>query len=58
MKVLLDEMYPSALAERLQAAGVDATTVTTPKLTGSPDTQVFAAIAPLSSGAVTVTISW
>lgn len=43
MRLLLDEMYPAALAEGLQAAGIDATTVTTLKVAGRSDAEVFAA---------------
>lgn len=42
MKLLLDEMYGARLAEALRAVGVDATTVTESRLTGSPDAEVFA----------------
>jgi hypothetical protein len=43
VKLLLDEMYPAALAEGLLAAGIDATTVTTLKVAGRSDAEVFAA---------------
>ncbi len=43
MKLLLDEMYPAALAEGLQAAGIDATTVAALGLAGGADPEVFAA---------------
>ncbi len=43
MKLLVDEMYPAALAEGLQAVGIEATTVTARKLAGSSDAEVFAA---------------
>lgn len=43
MKVLLDEMYPSALAERLQASGLDVRTVVGLGLAGQDDLTVFAA---------------
>jgi predicted nuclease of predicted toxin-antitoxin system len=43
VKLLVDEMYPAALAEGLQAAGIEASTVTALKLAGSPDAEVFAA---------------
>jgi predicted nuclease of predicted toxin-antitoxin system len=42
VKLLLDERYPAALAEGLQAVGIDATTVAALKLTGSSDAEVFA----------------
>ena len=43
MKLLVDEMYPGALADGLQAVGIDASTVSALKLAGSPDPEVFAA---------------
>ena len=43
MRVLLDEMYPAALAEGLRAAGVEATTAAELRLAGSPDPELFAA---------------
>ena len=43
MKLLLDEMYPAALADGLSAAGVDATTVAAIGLAGRPDDDVFTA---------------
>lgn len=43
MKLLLDEMYGARLAEALGVAGVEATTVTGRRLTGTPDAEVFAA---------------
>lgn len=43
MTLLLDEMYPAALAEALRAAGVDATTVAEQKLAGFSDIEVFGA---------------
>ena len=43
MTLLLDEMYPAALAEALRAAGIDATTVAEQKLAGVSDIEVFAA---------------
>ena len=43
MKLLLDEMYPATLAEGLEAAGIEATTVAALKLAGSSDVEVFAA---------------
>lgn len=42
MKLLLDEMYPAALAEGLQAVGIDASTITAVNLAGSADTKVLA----------------
>lgn len=43
MKLLLDEMYPPALAEALRAAGIDTTTLADLQLRGSTDPEVFAA---------------
>jgi predicted nuclease of predicted toxin-antitoxin system len=43
VKLLLDEMYPASLAERLCAAGIDTTTVAELGIAGSSDPEVFAA---------------
>jgi len=43
VKVLVDEMYPAAVAEELQAAGIEATTVTDLRLAGASDPEVFRA---------------
>jgi predicted nuclease of predicted toxin-antitoxin system len=43
VKLLIDEMYPAALADGLRAAGVQACTVSALKLAGGSDAQVFAA---------------
>lgn len=43
MRLLLDEMYPPALAEALDKAGIDAVAVADLRLTGAPDPDVFAA---------------
>lgn len=43
MRLLLDEMYPAALAEALDEVGIDAVTVADLRLTGAPDPDVFAA---------------
>ena len=43
MKLLLDEMYPPALADGLGAVGIEATTVAAAGLAGSADDQVFEA---------------
>ena len=43
MKLLLDEMYPPALAEALRARGVEARTVVDVGLAGRPDHDVLAA---------------
>jgi hypothetical protein len=43
VRLLLDEMYPSGLAEALRAAGIDAVTVGELGLAGRSDPDVFAA---------------
>lgn len=43
MKLLLDEMYPAALAESLRAVEVDACTVVELGLAGRSDPDIFAA---------------
>lgn len=46
MKLLLDEMYPPAVAEQLRARGHDVVSVHDPeyrRLEGAPDEEVFAA---------------
>ncbi len=43
MRLLVDEMYPPALADGLRAAGIEATTVAALGMAGSSDAQVFAA---------------
>lgn len=42
MKLLIDEMYPAALAEGLRVTGIDATTVAELSKAGSSDADVFA----------------
>ena len=42
MKLLLDEMYPPALAQALRAAGIETATVGDLQLRGSTDPEVFA----------------
>lgn len=42
MRLLLDEMYPPALAQALQAGGITATTIIERGLAGSSDPDVFA----------------
>jgi hypothetical protein len=42
LKLLLDEMYPAALAEALRAASIDAVTVAELGLTGRSDPELFA----------------
>jgi len=43
VKVLVDEMYPPAVAEALRASGIDATTVADVRLGGAPDAEIFGA---------------
>lgn len=43
MKLLLDEMYPPALAEALRAVGISASTVAELGMTGCSDAELFAA---------------
>jgi hypothetical protein len=43
VKVLVDEMYPATVAEALQAAGIEATTVAELRLAGASDPEVFGA---------------
>ncbi|HLM85709.1 MAG TPA: DUF5615 family PIN-like protein [Solirubrobacteraceae bacterium] len=43
MKLLLDEMYPAALAEALRAVDIDVSTVVKLGLAGCSDPEVFAA---------------
>ena len=42
MRLLLDEMYPPALAAMLTEAGIDAITIIELGMTGTPDPDVFA----------------
>lgn len=42
VKLLLDEMYPAALATGLEAVGIEATTLATLGLAGRADADVFA----------------
>jgi predicted nuclease of predicted toxin-antitoxin system len=42
LKLLLDEMYPPALARALAAVGIQATTITDLGMNGAPDPGVFA----------------
>ncbi len=45
MKILVDEMYPATVAEALNAAGIEATTVAHLRLAGASDPEVFGAAA-------------
>ena len=53
MKLLLDEMYPASLAERLNDAGIETRTVIELGLAGSSDPEVFTAA--LTGGQVLLT---
>jgi Domain of unknown function (DUF5615) len=41
--ILVDEMYPATVAEALQGAGIEATTVAELRLAGASDLEVFGA---------------
>ena len=43
MKILVDEMYPAAVASALEAAGIAATTVAELRLAGASDPELFGA---------------
>jgi hypothetical protein len=43
VKILIDEMYPAAVAEALHAAGIEAATVADLRLGGASDREVFGA---------------
>jgi hypothetical protein len=43
VKILVDEMYPATVAEALNAAGIEATTVADLRLAGASDPEVFGA---------------
>ena len=43
MKILVDEMYPTTVAEALRAAGIEAATVGELRLAGASDPEVFGA---------------
>jgi hypothetical protein len=45
VKILVDEMYPATVAEALNAAGIEATTVADVRLAGASDPEVFGAAA-------------
>lgn len=45
MRILVDEMYPPALAESLRSAAIDAATVSDLRLQGASDEEVFGAAA-------------
>jgi predicted nuclease of predicted toxin-antitoxin system len=53
VKLLLDEMYPVSLAERLREADIEARTVTELRLAGSSDPEVFAAATVLRHALLT-----
>jgi len=41
VKILVDEMYPATVADELNAAGIEATTVADLRLAGASDPEVF-----------------
>ncbi|MGH2896519.1 MAG: DUF5615 family PIN-like protein [Solirubrobacteraceae bacterium] len=53
MKLLVDEMYPPALAEGIRKVGIDAVSVSELKVGGSSDAEVFGAA--VASGRVVLT---
>ena len=53
MKLLLDEMYPPALAQALRSAGIDVVTVAEAGLAGRSDPEVLAAA--INDGSVLLT---
>jgi hypothetical protein len=53
VKLLIDEMYPAALADGLRAVGINATTVAAVGLAGHSDAEVFKAA--ILSGSVLLT---
>lgn len=57
MKLLLNEMYPVALAAALRRAGVDASTATELGLAGRSDPDVFEAAAASRSAVLTENVS-
>lgn len=57
MKLLLDEMYPGALAQGLRSASVDAVTVGDLHLKGSADPEVFAAAIAAATPLVTENVA-
>lgn len=57
MKLLLDEMYPAALAQALRDKGVNAVTVAELGLTGRPDADVFAGAADGGYAVLTENVS-
>jgi hypothetical protein len=57
LKLLLDEMYPPALAAELRAAGIDAVTIIEVGMTGTPDPDVFAHGVGNNRGVVTENVA-
>ena len=57
MKLLVDEMYPPALAEGLQAVRIDAVTVADLGLSGSSDAEVFGAAVASGRAVLTENVS-
>jgi hypothetical protein len=57
VRLLLDEMYPAALAETLRDKGIDAVTVGELGLAGRPDIDVFTAAAERGYAILTENVS-
>lgn len=57
MKLLLDEMYPAALATGLRQVGIDATTVAELGRTGSADGELFSAAVAFGYAVLTENVS-
>jgi hypothetical protein len=53
VKLLIDEMYPAALVDGLQAAGIEASAVAALKLAGTSDVEVFAEAVAAGSALLT-----
>ena len=57
MKLLLDEMYPPALADALRAAGIEAVTVNEQGLAGRSDPEILSAAAEGSYALITENVA-
>jgi hypothetical protein len=57
MRLLLDEMYPPALSERLQRDGIEAATAAVLGVSGRPDADVFAEAVALGYTILTENVS-
>lgn len=57
MKLLLDEMYPAALADALRSTGIGACTAAELGLAGSSDPEVFAAAVALGYTVLTENVA-